>query len=277
MNSESKLLSIITICKNSSLTVGQTLKSVVEQQDIDTSQIEHLVVDGASTDRTVEIASQFPHIRLISEADRGISDAFNRGIKNSSGEWIMFLNSNDKLHDSMVLADILPILRSVAADVVYGRISVVDPSNNMVLREAGRDRAWEYLHQRMTIPHPATITRRCYFERFGLFDENFKIAMDYEILLRGLGPNGTTTKYKFFPRLINSFSSGGASLSGGRAWFHASEVLRAKKKNKVGTKFSQMFWYFYQGTRWTWESWAQKIPLFKKFHSYLCRLIDRGY
>ncbi|MBK9292956.1 MAG: glycosyltransferase [Oligoflexia bacterium] len=261
-------ISIITIAKNSENSIEATLKSVARQQGVNAPDFEHWVIDGASTDKTLEIIKKYPHVKYISEPDLGISDAFNKGVTKSTGEWIIFLNSNDQLNDDYVVKDMLQWLNS-DADVVYGMIAVINPQNGNYLRYAGKDGGWLKLHQRMLLPHPATFMNRRYFEKYGLFNTDFKIAMDYELLLRGY----KKSKFIFVPRLINKFSFGGASNDASKIWKHSLECYKAKKINHVGSIFSRVFWLIYQGIRWTLDSKLGEISFYKA----ITQIFSRGY
>jgi len=271
MGSSGPILSIITISRNSEATIERTLRSVADQEGIDPGAIEHWLIDGASKDQTLAIASRFPHVQVRSEADRGISDAFNKGIRAAKGQWILFLNSDDELADNRVLQDLLPKL-DAKYDFVYGQISVVDPATNELLRSGGKDCAWRFLHQRMTIPHPATFMNRSYVEKFGSFDEKFQIAMDYELLLRGY----SQAKFRFVPRVVNRFALGGASTAN-RALKQAYECYLAKRKNGTGNEASRLFWLLYQGARMSLEPVFTRLPGVGSAMKWLASTVDRGY
>ncbi len=272
-NSTTPILSLVTICHNSASTIRSTLQSVADQKNVSKEDFEHLVIDGASRDETLEIVKSFSNLKIISEPDRGISDAFNKGVKLSRGKWILFLNSNDKLHDDMVLSDVISKLKTTEAEIVYGKIAVVHALSGKVLRVGGRDGAWNYLHQRMTLPHPALFMRRSYFERHGFFREDFKIAMDYELLLRGF----RQSQFLFMPRTINSFSAGGTSHDRRQIWRQARECLYAKRINKVASWPSRIFWFLYQGLRWTFEAELNSRPAFRKLYTFISQRVDRGF
>ena len=120
------LFSIITICYNAAETIERTLESVDCQTFGD---YEHLIVDGASTDKTVDmvIARANPRRRLISERDNGLYDAMNKGIVNTSGKYLIFLNAGDKFHDSGILDAIAETISSNGSPgIVYGQTDIVD-------------------------------------------------------------------------------------------------------------------------------------------------------
>jgi len=105
MSQRRPFFSVITISLNAEATIGPTLQSVAEQRGVD-AMVEQWVVDGASQDGTLDIVRQFPHVRYISESDKGISDAFNKGMQLATGEYIIYLNCDDIFCDNRVLADL---------------------------------------------------------------------------------------------------------------------------------------------------------------------------
>jgi glycosyltransferase involved in cell wall biosynthesis len=171
-------LSIITICYNSELTIAKTIASVKKQK---TQKIEYLLIDGASNDKTLEIINSYNDGSFIvkSEPDQGIADAFNKGIEIASGEYILLLNSDDYLLDNALRPTI---------DFLYNNPHVDIYCGNMLVQRKGKivtiESKPEHLRQGMSVAHPATIVKREVFQKVGLFSEKYKIAMDYEFLLR---------------------------------------------------------------------------------------------
>ena len=96
-------ISIITVTYNAEATIGRTMESVAQQTHPD---VEHLIIDGASTDRTLDIARRYPHAIISSEPDKGLYDAMNKGLKKATGDYLCFLNAGDKLHSKETLAHI---------------------------------------------------------------------------------------------------------------------------------------------------------------------------
>lgn len=170
--------SIITICKNASGSIRRTMESVLCQEYDD---YEYIVIDGDSDDGTIDIAYSYsaPRVKIISEPDRGISDAFNKGIKNSIGDALFFLNSGDFFVNCNVLEKAADDMAEYKADIyTYAVANIINhrfPENE----EKGK-MCWE----RSLIPHQGTFVRRSVFEEVGLFNENFKIRMDYDFFYR---------------------------------------------------------------------------------------------
>jgi glycosyltransferase involved in cell wall biosynthesis len=177
------LFSVITVTYNSDAYLAETIKSVLAQ---DFTDFEYVLVDGGSTDGTLDIirsfAAQDARIRWSSEPDDGISDAFNKGIKQAAGEIVGILNSDDTYTPGALSTVVTAFARDAACDVVYGdMIRFAGETQLYRLKAAPVDqRVW---HD-MPLNHPASFVRRSAYERFGLFDVRLKVAMDYELVLR---------------------------------------------------------------------------------------------
>ena len=262
-------LSIITVCRNAERTIADTLRSVASQVGV-SGRIEHIVVDGASTDNTLNVVKGFPAVRWISEPDQGISDAFNKGIRISKGKWILFLNADDHLADNRVLMDILPHLNSTW-DVVYGKKIIVDAESGAALHELGNENAWRYLHQRMTLPHPALFMRRDYFDRFGEFSVEFKIAMDYELLLRGY----ERVRFHHVPRVVTRMLAGG--ISDKAIFRRAAEMLKAKNRHGVGSVIPNFLHCAYHCVRPVADRTLADIPLIGRIYRRFISSLRRGF
>ena len=172
------LISVITACLDSARHIGQTIDSVAGQRDI---ECEHVVVDGGSSDATLAIVRDGlrPGGRWISEPDRGIADAMNKGIALSSGEWLLFLQSDDYLSGPGVLAD---ASAQLATNVDVCGFPVMFGSASLTTMHPRGANAW--LNFKTGLNHQGTLIRRSLFERIGLYDTSFRIAMDYEFFLR---------------------------------------------------------------------------------------------
>lgn len=263
-------ISIITVCRNAERTIADTLRSVANQRGV-SGLIEHVVVDGASTDGTLNVVKTFPTVRWISEPDHGISDAFNKGLRISKGRWILFLNADDYLADDKVLQDVLPHLDG-DYDVVYGRMIVVDADSGSALHELGSENAWKYLHQRMTLPHPALFMKRGYFVRYGEFSMEFKIAMDYELLLRG----HDRIRFHHVPRVLTRMRDDGVS-NRASSFQRAAEMLRAKRVNGVGRAIPNFLHYTYQCMRPIADRAFADLPLVGRVYRRSVFSLRRGF
>lgn len=165
-------VSIITATYNSDKTLEKCLESVAKQTAI--RDIEHIVIDGLSSDNTLRIASNFPHVKNItSTKDRGIFHAFNRGVECSSGDIIYFLGSDDFLHDNNVISDVISYFKDPLVDYVLARVlCFFDDSDQKWLTDSLLDR--EGAHP----CHQGFFCRKVLFEKIGLFSECFKIIAD---------------------------------------------------------------------------------------------------
>lgn len=180
-------VTVVVASKNAAGKIRGCLESVIAQKG---AQPELLVIDGASTDGTREILASFGrrHLSYVSEPDSGVYSAWNKGVRLSRGEWICFLGADDRFHDRDSLAKLLARARvAPPTTVVYGKLNLL-ASNGVVAQTIGRP--WAACRQDflcgVMIPHPGTLHHRSLFVRNGLFDETFRIAGDYEFLLREL-------------------------------------------------------------------------------------------
>jgi glycosyltransferase involved in cell wall biosynthesis len=265
------LISLVTVCRNAESTIERTLESVANQRGLPAGALEHWVIDGASTDRTLEIVQRFPHVKWISEKDKGIADAFGKGALRATGEWIQILNSDDALAGPDVLAQVLPAL-DPAYDFVYGRMDVMDETLTRRLRSVGDEEGWKHLGRRMTVPHPTLFSHRRVFEKYGLFDPAYKIAMDYEWLLRSYGK----ARFRFVPVTVTLFRSGGVSTAqlGLR---QARECWQAKTKNHVGSKAARAAWFAYQLARAKLDASLPGVPVVGRAYEKITCLVRKGY
>jgi glycosyltransferase involved in cell wall biosynthesis len=173
--------SIVTIALNAEKHLRDTLSSVANQEF---HNFEHIVWDGGSTDSTLDIVAQFPHIKLVQGSDSGISDAMNKGASHATGDYIIYLHADDYLAHPQVLVNLDSYLADAPAPWLYGRAEMVDEGGN--LRRITNHIPWDprRLRRYNIITHPATLIRRDLFEEVGGFDTSLKYAMDYDLWLR---------------------------------------------------------------------------------------------
>jgi glycosyltransferase involved in cell wall biosynthesis len=177
------LISIVTIVYNDLDGLKKTYKSVVEQTY---KNIEYLIIDGGSNDGTSTFIrkNQDNLAYWVSEKDKGISDAFNKGVIASKGEWIVFLNAADYFQNENAVASMIPFLKeNQNADIVYGKLTEVDKDGNQG-KSFGKPFNRKAFERECTIIHPACFHKDRFFKENGLFNLDFKIAMDYELFLR---------------------------------------------------------------------------------------------
>ncbi|MEI7499042.1 MAG: glycosyltransferase family 2 protein [Bacteroidota bacterium] len=231
-------VSIITVCYNSENFLSDTINSVLAQTHPD---IEYIIVDGQSEDKTVEIIKSFgPKVsKWISEPDKGLYDALNKGIGLATGEVVGFLHSDDMFADENVIKKVVESLACAEVDAVYGDIRFVDQINvqkALTNRKSGNFHLWK-LYLGWSPPHPTFYMRRELYNRYGAFDPSFEIASDYDSLLRYLVRYKIKTTY--LPLVMVKMRVGGISnrtmKTISRKW---REDYRAMKKNNFGNAFT---------------------------------------
>ena len=226
-------ISIITATYNSEQTILDTLKSLQKQTY---SNIEHIIIDGNSSDKTIQIVKENSAClhTIISEPDKGIYDALNKGIKLATGDVIGFLHSDDLFASNAAVEDIVSTFKSINCDAVYGDLKYVaqdDTSKVIRLWKSG-----EYNSKSIKLgwmpPHPTFFMKRELYEKLGGFDLDFKIAADYDSLLRYLWVNKITLAY--IPKVLTLMRVGGASNRSLRNILKKTkEDISALSKNKV--------------------------------------------
>ena len=225
-------ISIITITYNSAKTIQRALESVQSQTYQD---IEHVIVDGASKDGTRELieayAKKHTNVRWISEPDKGIYNALNKGIHLATGDVIGFVHSDDILYAPDSISHIAEAFAQQDIQVVYGDLQYV--------REGKVTRRWRSndfnpasLKYGWMCPHPTMYVRREVYQQVGDYDEWFSISADYDMILR-IFKSGFKSKY--LPEVLVSMEVGGASNNNTRARLSKTqEDFIALRKNHVG-------------------------------------------
>ena len=238
-NESHPLVTVIIAVYNAKATLRQCLDSVILQTY---RELELIVVDGGSSDGTVDMLNEYSQqiSYWISEPDRGIYNAWNKAIAQAKGEWICFLGADDFLWDEQVLSQVALQLVRVPPEigVAYGKICLLS-NEGRVLYSIGEP--WEEVRERfrqlMCIPHPATLQRRSLFTRRGCFDESFRIAGDYEWLLRELKDGDAY----FIPDLVfAAMRQGGVSSDPANTLLGLKEVRLAQRKN--GLRWPGLTW-----------------------------------
>ncbi|MCK4795116.1 MAG: glycosyltransferase [Desulfobacteraceae bacterium] len=244
-------ISIITVCLNSADTIEDTIRSILSQ---DYKDIEYIVVDGSSSDGTLDILTKY-HDQIheyISEPDKGVYDAMNKGIKLSNGDIIATLNADDFYADETVVSNMVGFMQSNGLDAAYGDLAYIDPNNSdHVTRfwKAGEYKRGAFYHG-WVVPHPTFFCRKQVFEKYGYFNEKFQVAADFELLLRFIEKH--QIKVGYLPKVIVKMRAGGkANVLRGIIrgnW----EIIRSFRLNnlrlspwffilKPATKISQLF------------------------------------
>ena len=194
--------SIVTPSLNQGAYITRNLESVSEQNDV---TIEHVVIDGVSTDVTMEIVSSFKSnhdLRWISEKDNGQTDAINKGLRLCNGTILGYLNSDDCLYAGNVLRQVKSIMDSTGADIFYGDVEVIDGLDMHRGYIRGRPFKFERMIKSNCIPQPATFFRASVVEKIGYFREELKYAMDLEYWLRAASKG---LQFHYEPLVISCF------------------------------------------------------------------------
>ena len=230
-------ISIVTATYNSAATVKDTLSSIQRQDHPD---IEHIIIDGLSKDNTLELVSGFPHIaKVISEKDKGIYDAMNKGIVTATGEVIGILNSDDIYTDPTVISSVAQVFRDPKVMTCYADLQYVHPTDlNRTIRtwKSGPFKRRNFYNGWMP-PHPTFFVRSKVYDDVGLFNLDLRSAADYEIMLRILLKHGITSQY--IPRVIVKMRAGGVSNAsfGNR--------IRANKEDRLAWKLNGLQPHFF--------------------------------
>ena len=230
-------ISIITATYNSSLTVRDTLNSILNQ---DYPDIEHIIVDGKSTDDTLKIVSEFKHVsKVISEKDKGIYDAMNKGISAATGDVIGILNSDDIYNSPHVISAIAKTFSELNAKTTYADLQYVHSNNlDKVVRtwKAGHFSRRNFYYGWMP-PHPTFFVRREVYEKVGLFNISLRSAADYELMLRILIKHMIPTHY--IPEVIVKMRAGGMSNASFK------NRINANKEDRLAWKLNNLEPHFF--------------------------------
>ena len=195
-NKEKKKITIISVCYNSEKTIRTMLESVKNQKY---ENIEHLIIDGSSTDKTISIIKDYPHInKIISEPDKGIYDSMNKGIEIATGDIIGFLNSDDFYFNNEVLSSVASIfdlnssIDACYADLIY--TDQVDISKVVRYWKSNKFSLGSF-SKGWCPPHTTFFVHKSIYQRFGVFNLNYSIASDVELMMRLLEVNKINTIY----------------------------------------------------------------------------------
>jgi glycosyltransferase involved in cell wall biosynthesis len=203
-------ISIITVCFNSEATIKDTLESVKKQDYFD---IEYVIIDGGSTDNTLNIINDHGEIitKVISEPDNGLYDALNKGLANVTGDIIGFLHSDDLLASSTIILDLMTEMKSKKLDGIYGDLEYVakHDTNKIIRYWKSRKFKFSILKQGWMPAHPTLFLKKQVYDKHGEFNLSYKISADYDFMLRILKDNDL--EYGYLPKVITKMRVGGAS------------------------------------------------------------------
>ena len=246
-------ITIITVSFNSEKTIKKTLESVANQSF---KEIEHLIIDGKSIDKTILIAKKFPHIKkIISSSDNGIYHAMNKGLVLASGDVIGFLNSDDFYANDEVIATVArefkkdKFLEVCYADLIYvsrfRTSKIIRYFKSKEFKKGLFSKGW-------CPPHPTFFVRRSVYQRFGKFDLNYQIASDVDLMMRFLEIH--KVKFRYIPEIWVKMRVGGITNKNLKnIWLQNQEILNSFHKNGLSVHpiiffiykiFSRFFQFF---------------------------------
>lgn len=235
------LISIITVTFNSEKTIERTLKSVASQTY---EHVEHIVIDGASTDGTSAIVERHKDsvAYFYSEPDAGVYDAMNKGISVARGDVIAFLNSDDFYENEHILYRIASEMENGQLDAVFGDVVFFKagyPERIIRRFNSGKFRA-DMLPWGWVPAHPGLFVRRRVFDDMGRFRPEYRLAADFEFMARIF--NHQQVSYKYLPTILVRMQLGGLSTQGWRsAWIAQRELMAACRQNGISTNHFKLF------------------------------------
>jgi glycosyltransferase involved in cell wall biosynthesis len=236
-------ISIITVSYNSEKTIKTALNSVKDQTY---KKIEHIIIDGNSADKTISIVKQYPHInKIISEPDAGIYDAMNKGINIATGDIICFLNSDDFYVRDDVLSRVVgifednPSLEACYADLIY--VDQLDISKKKRYWQSAKFMPGLFA-KGWCPPHPTFFVRRSVYTRFGIFNLDYRLASDNEMMMRLLEVHKINAHY--IPEIWIKMRLGGVTNKNLKNLFLQNiEILRALRKNGLSSNPISFFFH----------------------------------
>lgn len=233
------MFSIVTVCYNSAATIADALRTVAAQTYGD---IEHIVIDGGSRDGTLQIARQHggPKLRIVSERDRGIYDAMNKGLAMASGDVVGLLNSDDFYPATDVIAKVAAAFAAdPKLDAVYGDLCYVRQfeTDQVVRYWRSSDYKPGLFLRGWVPPHPTFFVRKHVYDRLGGFDLNYRIASDWELMARFIEVNRIRTRYLPFV-LVHMRLGGLTNRSWRNVWEQNKEIWRAAEAHGLRPSLS---------------------------------------
>ena len=227
-------LSIITVTLNSKNTIISTLNSILSQTY---KNIEHIIVDGGSTDGTIEIVKNYTNknSKIIISEGAGIYEAMNIGIENSTGEIISILNSDDIYQNESIISEVMEqIKRTTDKDIFLGDVVYFRNTSFYDIYRYYKSKNFERWHLRIGLmpPHPPSFIRKKIYDNFGLYNTGFKIASDFEIFLRFIYVN--KINFHKLNKIVVRMRMGGISGKNFQSYIISTqEILQSYKINKI--------------------------------------------
>ena len=248
------IISIITVSYNSASTIEDTIKNVVGQTYF--NNVEYIVMDGSSTDGTVKIIQKYDDkiSKWVSEPDKGIYDAMNKGISMATGDVVGVLNSDDVYAGGDIVSRVADELEKTGADSCYGDLLYVDSVNTDKVKRYWKSGPYKtgLFYGGWMPPHPTFFVRREVYERYGLFNLSLGSSADYELMVRFLLKNGVSTYY--IPEVLVKMRSGGVSNAS------VGNRVRANRMDRLAWKVNSLKPY-------PWTFWMKPLRKVGQFFS----------
>jgi glycosyltransferase involved in cell wall biosynthesis len=225
---------IITATFNAADCLNTLIASVKAQKN---GNIEFIIIDGGSSDDTIkiiELNEQYIDY-WITEPDKGIYDAWNKGVRFATGDWIMFLGADDELlPNALMLYENFLLGEGVStSDIISSKVLMVD-KNGKYIRTKGWNWSWPQFLYEMTIAHPGALHSNSFFKRYGTFDTNYKITGDYEMLLR---PK-KLLRAAFMNEVTVRMAEGGASDSIAAMYEHFNAAVKTGGRSAIKSRLN---------------------------------------
>lgn len=225
-------ISIITVVWNNAATIKDAIDSVLSQTYQD---IEYIIIDGASTDGTIEIVQSYGDMisKFISEKDNGLYDAMNKGLALATGDVVGILNSDDFYIDEFVIQKIIKEFEEKSVDSIYADLVFVKPENlDKIVRYYDSSKCMPSKFQYALYPaHPTFFVKKWVYEKYGVFKTDYKIGADFDIMARFLYTNKIS--YSYIKEPLIKMRIGGVSTSFSSIWINSLEQLRVCKENGI--------------------------------------------
>ncbi|KPU43712.1 PGL/p-HBAD biosynthesis glycosyltransferase [Oxobacter pfennigii] len=245
------ILTIVTVTYNCEKFLQRTLDSVYNQ---DYDSYEYLIIDGRSTDKTVSIIEENitkfnGRLRYISEPDRGVYDAMNKGIRAAKGKYVGIINGDD-YYNNFIFKKVISMFEEKNADIIYSDLIYTD--NNYVDSNKPLMANHHKLIHRMSVNHPTCFVKREIYDKYGLFDLNFRITADYEIMVRFFMKG---CKFHKSSQVLAVMEYGGLSSNN---WITINEKYRIHKKyygkvHALKYKVLNILIFIYRKTKWRYK------------------------
>ena len=241
-------ISVVTVSYNSSKTIESTIESVLNQKNLN---FEYIIVDGDSKDGTIEILQRYESVFMeknisyhwVSEKDKGIYDAMNKGLELASGDVIGYLNSDDAFYDDTALLDIETVFEKQHVDCCYGNLIFVNSDGKIVRNWISKEYRKGLFQKSWTPAHPTFYCKKKIYEKFGKYRLDYKIAADVDLMFRFLEINMISSF--FLNRYIVKMSNGGVSTQGLKSTYIITKEVGNSIKEQ-GLNFNLLKYLFFK-------------------------------